>query len=200
MPALLDPRQEAFAQARARGAHRMGAAAEAGYRDNGSKLAKRPHVIARVAELQENIELVRRADLAGTIADLVRLSDALAGQNTPAALKEALAARKEAHHLYVFFALDVGHGKIPLVVRDTLWMERFGPNAAPPERRPRPRKANKSKRARKSGVEAKNPAGISIMEQYPGLRALWLGDLGDGRDDHAPGDDAPPEQRPGREA
>jgi hypothetical protein len=71
MPALIDPRQEAFAQARARGAHRLAAAAEAGYRDNGSKLAKRPHVVARVAELQENIALVRRADHAGTVADLI---------------------------------------------------------------------------------------------------------------------------------
>ena len=166
MPALIDPRQEAFAQARARGLHRMAAAAEAGYRDNGSKLAKRPHVVARIAELQENIALVRRADHAGTVADLTRLADALVALNTPASLKEALVVRKQAHVMYASFGVDLQHDCADPVIPDAIWMERFSPNREDDAPRPRRRRRRKDpKRGREISAETENPGDISFLEQ-----------------------------------
>jgi len=176
MPALIDPRQEAFAQARARGLHRMAAAAEAGYRDNGSKLAKRPHVVARIAELQENIALV------------MRLADALVALNTPASLKEALVVRKQAHVMYASFGVDLQHDCADPVIPDAIWMERFSPNREDDAPRPRRRRRRKDpKRGREISAETENPGDISFLEQNCDVGALGPRRLGDGRDDHAPG-------------
>lgn len=197
IPALIDPRQEAFAQARARGAHRKDAAAEAGYRDNGSKLAKRPHVVARIAELQENVALVRRADKAGTVADLIRLADALVALNTPASLKEALAVRKQAHVMYSFFAIEVNSGKVEPVIPDATWLGRFSPHPSTPPR-PSRRRRKDPKSHSEIGAETEKPDEISLLEQNCDVDALGPGSLGNGRDDHAPGktDPNPPAAAP----
>jgi hypothetical protein len=103
MAELPDPRQEAFAHAKARGLSARAAAREAGYArdgENGSKVARRPHVAARVVELAaENAEL-ERAGLAPTIIELARLARLGEKLKTPAAVREARLARVEAHQLY----------------------------------------------------------------------------------------------------
>jgi hypothetical protein len=56
MPALANPRHEAFAQAFARGSSAAAAYVEAGYkpnRHNAAALARKQHILTRVGELQE---------------------------------------------------------------------------------------------------------------------------------------------------
>jgi hypothetical protein len=111
-------------------------------------------VVARIAELQENIALVRRADHAGTVADLTRLADALVALNTPASLKEALVVRKQAHVMYASFGVDLQHDCADPVIPDAIWMERFSPNREDDAPRPRRRRRDgKSRRHFVSGTK-----------------------------------------------
>jgi hypothetical protein len=92
MPILQNPRQEAFAQARARGARLGDASEEAGYAvggNHGSRLASMPEVAERIAELRAAQEHFADCTEEAVIATLARL--AKAGEKAltgPAALKE----------------------------------------------------------------------------------------------------------------
>ena len=102
MPPLTDPRQEAFAVARARGANRKAACVEAGFaphRSGGSKLAARPKVASRIAELEREGEMMRQATVKQTIVRLVGLAEECATMKSAAGLKEAREAGMEASRL-----------------------------------------------------------------------------------------------------
>jgi hypothetical protein len=92
MPILQNPRHEAFAQARARGARLVDASEEAGYAfggNHGSRLASMPEVAERIAELraaQEHFADCTEEAVITTLARLVKTGEkAMTG---PAALKE----------------------------------------------------------------------------------------------------------------
>jgi hypothetical protein len=102
LPPLIDPRHEAFAVARARGANRKAAYVEAGFaphRSGGSKLAARTKVAARIAELEQEAEAMRQATVKETIVRLMGLAEACAALKSAAGLKEAREARLEASRL-----------------------------------------------------------------------------------------------------
>ena len=102
MAPLNDPRREAFAWACAGGASRSAAYVEAGYkanRGNAAKLAARPTVAARIAELERLRDPAQRACLRDTIVGLINMADA-ANLKSAGSLKEARVARVEANRLW----------------------------------------------------------------------------------------------------
>ncbi|MBV8593758.1 MAG: hypothetical protein JOZ27_05610 [Caulobacteraceae bacterium] len=115
MPFLIDYRHEAFAEFRARGETLDDAYELAGYergRGHGARLAAKPEIAARIAELEaelkierENLEAEREAlcgaDLKQTLLTMLRLAKASEMVGTPAALKEAAELAMAAHKLYV---------------------------------------------------------------------------------------------------
>jgi hypothetical protein len=72
MPALRNPRHEAFAQALARGMSASAAYVEAGYkakRHNAAALAREQHIGTRVTELQEEQLAIHRRATAEAVAN-----------------------------------------------------------------------------------------------------------------------------------
>jgi len=103
LPPLTDPRHEAFAVARARGANRTAAYVEAGFaphRSGASKLAKKPKMTSRIAELDREGAMIRQASVKETIVHLIGLAEACATLKSAAGLKEARVARLEANRLF----------------------------------------------------------------------------------------------------
>jgi hypothetical protein len=113
MPVLENPRHEAFAQARARGALLNDAYEDAGFapdRSHANRLAGREDVAERVAELKAEL----RAEQAGldgasphkVIAALLEVAKNCQAQEGPAALKEARLALLDAQRLHSEVALS----------------------------------------------------------------------------------------------
>jgi hypothetical protein len=102
MPTLPNPRQEAFAQARAGGALLDDAYEIAGFvpgHRHASRLAKQPEVAERIGELLAARVADKEADTRTVIAALLRLAETAAASPNPAAIQEARMALREAHSL-----------------------------------------------------------------------------------------------------
>ncbi len=102
MPTLPNPRQEAFAQARAGGALLDDAYEIAGFvpgHRHASRLAKLPEVAERIGELLAARTDVKEADTRTVIAALLRLAETASTTNNPAAIQEARHVLREAHSL-----------------------------------------------------------------------------------------------------
>ena len=99
MPALDNPRWEAFCQARAKGMRLDDAYERAGFvlaKGHSSRLSKRPEVAARIADLRNLLHAdsdVHRASLIAGLLRIARASEALA---TPAGAREARMALVDA--------------------------------------------------------------------------------------------------------
>ncbi len=104
MPTLQNLRHERFAQLRAKGYSLEEAYELAGFvRDSGHacRLARRPQVAGRIAELRLDIgQAAPRANLEQTIAGLLSLVERADYQTTPAHLAEARLTLMEAHRLH----------------------------------------------------------------------------------------------------
>ncbi len=99
MPALANPRHEAFAQARAKGASLDDAYEDAGFtagRGHGCRLAQRPEVAERVAQIRAERGEVDGARPAALIAALLRLADASEKLGTLDGIKDARASLLQA--------------------------------------------------------------------------------------------------------
>ncbi|MGH6986044.1 MAG: hypothetical protein ACRED9_04290 [Caulobacteraceae bacterium] len=106
MPELLNPRHEAFARARSRGVRLQDAYEEAGYapdRSHASRLAGRPEIAERIAELRHDR---LQADPMTIIGTLMRIAGELMSQGTVPAYKEARAALVEARRIRAEMAAD----------------------------------------------------------------------------------------------
>ena len=91
MPILQNPRHEAFAQARARGAALKDAFEDAGYApdpSHASRLGREPLVAERIAELRAKQIEMADAGPQAVIAALLRMAKAGEAETTPAALRE----------------------------------------------------------------------------------------------------------------
>lgn len=91
MPALDNPRHEAFAQARARGARVEEAYEDAGFapgNDHGARLACREDVAQRIGELRALQTDLEQASTQAVIAALLRVAKGAEAATTPAAMKE----------------------------------------------------------------------------------------------------------------
>ena len=102
MPTLIDPRYEAFAQARAKGFALEDAYEDAGFtpgNGHANRLARRPEVAGRIAELRAAAEDLAGATTQGIATAMLRLAEACLALNTPAAAKEARECLLEARNL-----------------------------------------------------------------------------------------------------
>jgi hypothetical protein len=102
MPTLPNPRQEAFAQARAGGALLDDAYEIAGFvpgHRHASRLAKLPEVAGRIGELLVACIDVKEADTRTVIAALLRLAETASTTTNPAAIQQARLVLHEAHAL-----------------------------------------------------------------------------------------------------
>lgn len=99
MPTLRNPRQEAFAQARAGGALLDDAYEAAGFAPgnrHASRLAARPEIAARIDELLTARDDVQGAHAHAVIGALLRLAEAVSAPGAAAALGEACRALVQA--------------------------------------------------------------------------------------------------------
>jgi len=131
LPALTDPRREAFARAFARCGNRAAAYRAAGFtggRGAASKMAALAPVAARIAELAERRAKLERAGLEDTIADLLAMAAGADALNSAAAFKEARIARLEAHRLRETLAAREDDEARPIERQLTQdeWNEQFG--------------------------------------------------------------------------
>ena len=102
MPTLSNPRYEAFAQARAKGALLIDAYESAGFvrhRDHPSRLAWKPGVAERIAELRKLQTYMEDLTLNGLLVSLGRIIRAGAGSDTPALANAARLAVLDAARL-----------------------------------------------------------------------------------------------------
>jgi hypothetical protein len=104
MPALLNPRHESFAKARAKGARLEDAYEEAGFapdRGHASRLAARPEVAGRIAELraEQDARESRTFDHDTVISFLMNTYVCLKDSSDPLLLKEARLCLVEAIRL-----------------------------------------------------------------------------------------------------
>ncbi len=102
MPILQNPRHEAFAQGRAEGAGLEQAYEDAGFvadTSHACRLAKRPEVAERVAELRREQDEAEDASPRAIVAALVRMARDSEALKTPAGVKEARLNLLEAHRL-----------------------------------------------------------------------------------------------------
>ncbi len=102
MPALKNLDHEAFAQARAAGATLIQAYEAAGYapsRAHGSRLASRPEIAERIAELRALDITENPSGTASVVAALLRIAKTSEDLNSPAGIKEARLTLLEAHRL-----------------------------------------------------------------------------------------------------
>ncbi|MGH7016185.1 MAG: hypothetical protein ACRED8_03760 [Caulobacteraceae bacterium] len=106
MPELQNPKHEAFAKARSRGVRLQDAYEEAGYapdRSHAARLASRPEIAERIAELRHDR---LQADPITIIGTLMRIAGELMRQGTVPAYKEARAALVEARRINAEMAAD----------------------------------------------------------------------------------------------
>ncbi|MDB5480155.1 MAG: hypothetical protein JWO83_1208 [Caulobacteraceae bacterium] len=110
MPILENPRLEAFAQAGAKGALLDDAYEAAGYvlaRGHSSRLAKRPEVADRLAELRAEFTAAEDISPRAFILALLRVAKAAEEAKTPTSVREARLALVDAAKLRN--ALDESH-------------------------------------------------------------------------------------------
>ena len=102
MSTLQNARYEAFAVARAKGAGLGAAYEEAGFvggSGNASKLAGRPDIAARVAELRDELAVGQGASPQAIVAALMRMARACEELKSAEGLKEARLHLMEAHKI-----------------------------------------------------------------------------------------------------
>jgi hypothetical protein len=102
MPILENPRLEAFAQARARGALLDDAYEAAGYvlaRGHSSRLAKRPDVAERLGELRAELASAEDVSPRAFVLALLRVAKAAEEAKTPTSVREARLALVDAAKL-----------------------------------------------------------------------------------------------------
>ena len=102
MPILENPRHEAFAQARAKGARLDDAYEAAGFvliKGHPTRVARIAAVAARIAELKAERTEAQDASLPAMIASLLAIAKAGAGSENPAVIKEARLALIDAARL-----------------------------------------------------------------------------------------------------
>lgn len=134
-PALNDPRQEAFAQAVARGLSLQAASKEAGYYLDSRKSARRaqlPHVAARVADLIRDRAWAGSSDPESVIASLLAMARDAAKLGSAAGMREARALLLEAFRLrreLDLGAADPEHaaGILPPALTKEEWLAAFAP-------------------------------------------------------------------------
>jgi len=117
MPILQNPRHEAFAQARAKGARRDDAYEDAGFvpgNDHASRLETRPEVAERIAELRAERADLSEANLEGIIAALLRIAKASEALASPGGVKEARLTLLEASRLAANLADDRARKREPV--------------------------------------------------------------------------------------
>jgi hypothetical protein len=103
MPALENPRYEAFAKARARGARLDDAYEDAGFvlsKGHASRLARRPEVADRIAELRRLRNEAEDVSPHRVIAGLLRMAKAGEASENAALMKEARLALLDAARLH----------------------------------------------------------------------------------------------------
>ncbi len=91
MPPLPNPRHESFAQSRARGASFDDAYEDAGFihgHRHGARMAQRPDIVARVAELRAEQANLADSATPSVIAFLLRMAKAAEADVSPASLRE----------------------------------------------------------------------------------------------------------------
>jgi alkylation response protein AidB-like acyl-CoA dehydrogenase len=131
-----NPGWEAFARGRARGLNMTNAYGEAGYKHSrgaGSRLNKNPLVQMRIAELLIQRDALREARLEETIVALVTLARGADPKNG-AALREARAARLEAHRLGGLLTQrrKAETWEPPPPMTEAEWEAKYGPDAPTP--------------------------------------------------------------------
>jgi hypothetical protein len=102
MPILKNYQHETFALSRAAGATLDEAYEDAGYaydRGHGSRLAARPEVAERIAELRALEAEEKPSGTASVVASLLRIAKTSEDLNSPAGIKEARLTLLEAHRL-----------------------------------------------------------------------------------------------------
>jgi hypothetical protein len=103
MPTLQNPRHEAFAQARAKGARLDDAYEDAGFvlcKGHSSRLARRPEVADRIAELRKMRNEAEDISPQRVIAGLLRMAKAGEASENAALMKEARLALLDAARLH----------------------------------------------------------------------------------------------------
>jgi hypothetical protein len=102
MPQLPNARHEAFAQARAKGASLDDAYEDAGFvhgHRHGARMAQKPDIAARIAELRACRSELDDAATPSVIARLLRLAKAAEADTSPGALREIRLTLLEAERL-----------------------------------------------------------------------------------------------------
>ncbi len=130
---LENPGWEAFAQARVQGQTMTEAYLTAGYKPSrgaASRLNAKPPVRARIGELLIQREALRKARLEETIVALVAMADR-ADLTNGAGLKEARAARLEAHRLCALLTQrrETEAWTPPREMTEAEWDAKYGPDA-----------------------------------------------------------------------
>jgi hypothetical protein len=111
MPALQNAQYEAFAMARAKGARLDDAYEDAGFTPcgpNACRMAHRPEVAARIAELRRELAEAQDASPQAILAGLVRLAKASEELKSAVGLKEARLHLIEAYRIQA----DVVHDRV----------------------------------------------------------------------------------------
>jgi hypothetical protein len=164
MPALRDPRHEAFAQARAKGALLIDAYESAGFvrhRGHPSRLALKAEVADRIAELRASQTEAEDVSLAGLLASLRRIIKAGESSEIPALVNAARLAIVDASRIQAELASHHAHERkhIDWVINDLAKQE--AATAAPEpaaERPPPPREAPLSAPLAPIGLPAAAPS------------------------------------------
>jgi hypothetical protein len=136
MPELQNPVWEAFVQARARGSSVTEAWQGAGgerSRGDRRRIHRIPEVDRRLAELLVQREALRKAHMEETIGALVAMAEG-ADLKTGVGLREARAARLEAHRLSALLARrrDAETWAPPRPMTEAEWEAKYGPDAPTP--------------------------------------------------------------------
>ena len=109
MPILSNPRHEAFAQARAKGALLEDAYQDAGFvpgHGHASRLALKSEVAARIAEIRAEDQDVSAATGRGLLAALLRVARAAEALDTAAGVREARLTLMEIETLRLRIAME----------------------------------------------------------------------------------------------
>lgn len=117
MPILQNPRHEAFAASRVAGAKLEDAYEDAGFapdKAHACRLAKRPEVAERIAELIREREEANAASPQAIITALVRMAKSIEDSKTPASVKEARLNLIEAYRLNADLALKRAFDRVDI--------------------------------------------------------------------------------------
>ena len=164
MPTLIDPRYEAFAQARAKGFALEDAYEDAGFvsgNGHANRLARRPEVAARIAELRAAAEDVAGVTPQGIAAAMLRLAETCLALNTPAAAREARECLLEARNLMRLASDDRRRERDfderKLTYLEQLELETLYPKAAPEPEPASPRSPRKPRPGPPAAARARPP-------------------------------------------